>query len=304
MQLLRSDLNINFLGKRKAAYILSLLLVASSLYLWFETGDSKYGIDYLGGHEIVVKVPEQTSAEAIRNSLAQAGMPAIVQAFESDSGEYSIRISGDSQDSKVVRGEVEKALRDPSFGQVDVLKTDFVGPTVGKELRKKALIAILVSLIGMLAYISYRFEFAFALGAVVALFHDVVVTMGVSLACGLSIGVATLAAALTIVGYSVNDTIIIFDRVREEIFRQNKMGLEDLFNYCINQTLSRTIITSILTFFSAIALLVFGGGALRELSLFLTVGIVTGTYSTIFIASPIALAWERFRYAREKKEAA
>jgi len=304
MELLRSDLNINFLGKRKAAYILSLLLVASSLYLWFQMGDSKYGIDYLGGHEIVVKIPEPTSAEAIRKSLAKAGMPAIVQAFESDSGEYSIRMSGDSQDSKIVRGEVEKALSDPSFGQVDVLKTDFVGPTIGKELRKKALIAILVSLIGMLVYISYRFEFAFALGAVVALFHDVVVSMGVYLVCGLSIGVATLAAALTIVGYSVNDTIIIFDRVREEIFRQKKMGLEDLFNYCINQTLSRTIITSLLTFFSAIALLVFGGGALTELSLFLTVGIITGTYSTIFIASPIALAWERFRYAREKKEAA
>ncbi|MCB0335368.1 MAG: protein translocase subunit SecF, partial [Bdellovibrionales bacterium] len=217
------------------------------------------------------------------------------QAFEEDKNDYAIRIAGSAEDSKSVVEAIGKALEKGFPSGYEVMKTDFVGPTIGAELKKKAITALVVGLLGILGYITYRFEFAFALGAVIALFHDVIVCIGVYLLCGLTLNMATLAAALTIVGYSVNDTIIIFDRMREEMYKRKNFVLRDLMNYSINATLSRTIITSLLTLFSALALLIFGGGAIRDLSLFLVVGVITGTYSTIFIASPIALMWEEMR---------
>ncbi len=279
---------------RYFAFLLSTLLIAGSVYLWVTTGESKFGIDYLGGHELVVRVDEGVTSADIRKQLSKEGIDPVVQAFEEAEGEYSIRLSSDKK-TKEVRDLITNSLKGISKDTVEVIKADFVGPTIGEELKRNALIAILVGLVGMLIYISFRFEVAFAVGAVAALFHDVIVSMGVYLFFDYTISVATLAAALTIVGYSVNDTIIVFDRVREEIYRQQKATLEDIINYSINATLSRTIITSLLTFFSAIALLLYGGGAIADLSLFLCVGVVTGTYSTIFIASPVALAWENFR---------
>ncbi|MCB0353255.1 MAG: protein translocase subunit SecF [Bdellovibrionales bacterium] len=287
----------DFLGKRYWAYLLSGLLIAFTIYEWTTSGDAKFGIDYLGGHELIVKVQDQkANSEAVRNQLSKDKIDAIVQAFEAGSDEFSIRITSQEK-SGVVREKVLQSLEKAFAGEVEILKADFVGPTIGEELKKDAVIALLVSLLGMLAYITWRFEMAFAVGAVIALFHDVIVTMGIYLLCGNTISVATLAAALTIVGYSVNDTIIIFDRVREEILSRKDFDLDDLINYSITQTLSRTIITSVLTLLSALALLVYGGGAIADLSLFLCVGIVTGTYSTIFIASPVAIAWENFRHS-------
>jgi len=295
MQLIPADTKIDFLGKRFLAIPLSLFLIVGSFYLWFSLGETKYGIDYLGGHEVVVKIDGETGSDAIRNQLQASGMQPIVQAFEADSGEYSVRITSD-EDSDLVRRGIQSSLAEIYPDGVEIIKADYVGPAIGKELRKQALMAILVGLIGMLAYISYRFEFAFALGAVAAIFHDVIVTMGLYLFFDMSISVATLAAALTIVGYSVNDTIVIFDRIREEIFKRKKYDLKELFNDCINSTLSRTVITSLLTLFSAFALLLYGGGALAELSLFLCIGLIAGTYSTVFIAAPVALAWQKFRH--------
>lgn len=304
IELISNKLNIDFLAKKYIAFIFSALMIAASAYIWFERGEAKFGIDYRGGHEIIVKAEQGISSPDIRRALSDGGVEnPVVQAFEAESNEYSIRLGGmvDKEgheikdESRIVREAVVAALSKAFPDKVEVIKTDFVGPTIGKELRKKALIAILVGLVGMLAYITYRFEFAFAVGAVVALFHDVIVAMGIYLFCGFDIGVATLAAALTIVGYSVNDTIIVFDRMREEIFKRKDFDLIELMNESINATLSRTVITSLLTFFSALALLLFGGAAIADLSLFLCVGVVCGTYSTIFIASPVALAWENFR---------
>ena len=173
----------------------------------------------------------------------------------------------------------------------EILKIDYVGPTAGEELRTQALIAIIISVIGILIYISVRFEFAFALGAIVALFHDIVIGLGIYLLLGDTISVTTLAAALTLLGYSVNDTIVIFDRIREKLITAKSYVLENVINEALTEMLSRTIITSILTLFSAVALLIFGGGEIRDLSLFLVVGIVIGCYSTVFIASPVALWW-------------
>ncbi len=298
MKLISSDLKIDFLGKKYFAFFLSAILVAASAYIWIERGESKYGIDYLGGHKIIVSFEEQTTSEAIRKALSGDDMDVVVQSFEMGSNEFSIRVSSEL-DSKEVLSSITSKLSDGGLGEYKIIQQDFVGPTIGNELKRNALIAIVVGLFGMLLYITYRFEMAFAVGAVAALFHDVIVTMGVYLFCGNTISVATLAAALTIVGYSVNDTIIVFDRIREEIFRQKKFDLLELMNFSINRTLSRTVITSLLTLFSAIALLVYGGGAIADLSLFLCVGVITGTYSTIFIASPVALAFENMRRAPE-----
>lgn len=299
MELIRTDINIDFLGKAKYAITFSVLTTIASFYIWFAKGEAKYGTDYVGGHEIVVEVKEGDS-EKIRTALAKGGFEeAIVQSFEADSGQYSVRIGG-SEDSKIVREKVENALKAAFADKYSIKKTDFVGPTVGKELRSKAILAVVVSLFGILAYITIRFEFAFALGAVVALFHDVILSMGIYLLIGHTITMGTLAAALTIVGYSVNDTVVIFDQVRDEIFKRDKFDLGELMNQAVNQMLSRTIITSGLTLFSVLALLIFGGGAIRDLSAFLVVGIITGTYSTVFIASPVALMWQNYR-TRELK---
>lgn len=298
MEIIPTTTNIDFLGKRRIAYIFSLLLTLFTLWVWFDKGDSKYGIDFTGGHEIVVKVDGGANSEDIRKALNAGGVEdALVQAFELSSKEYSVRI-GDSLESGAMSQKVKAALEGKFPGQVEIRKTDFVGPTIGNELKRNAWIAIIIGLLGILLYVTVRFEFAFAFGAVIALFHDVMIAMGVYLFVGHTINMSTLAAALTIVGYSVNDTVIVFDRMREEIFKRKNYDLVSLMNEVINMYLSRTIVTSALTWFTALALYVFGGGAISDLSLFLVVGILAGTYSTVFIASPLVLFWHSFETKR------
>ena len=266
------------------------------MYDWFSMGNDKYGTDFRGGTEIVIALQrDDGSSGAVREVIENAGIKdATVQSFELGSKEYSIRV----RDSVNVKDSIVDALKKAFGDSVTVLKDEVVGPTIGEELREKAIFAIVLALIVMLMYITVRFEFAFAVGAVVALFHDVIIATGLYLILGYPLNGATLAAALTIVGYSVNDTIVIYDRVREEIFARDHFDLRELMNECLNAMLSRTIITSLLTFFSVLALLVLGGGALEDLSVFLTIGLISGVYSTIYIASPVALKIEQWREAR------
>lgn len=289
----RGKPNFDFIGKRKAAIALSAILVLCSGYLWFSQGNEKYGIDFRGGHEVIVRASEPATVQKLQSLLPAAGFSeANVQSFESGSGEFAIRIGGHEDESSAsVGGKIKEAL-DRSYQKgVEILGTGFVGPVIGEELRQDAFWAVAIGLLGILAYVSLRFEFAFALGAVVALFHDVIVSVGVYLLAGNQLTMAALAAALTIVGYSVNDTIVIFDRVREEIQKRESVDLYELFNTSLNLTFSRTIITSLLTLFSAAALLLIGGGALKDLSLLLVAGLIAGSYSTIYIASPVVIAW-------------
>ena len=305
MRLLPTDLKIDFMGMSRYWIMLSLLLIAGSVYLWVDMGDLKYSVDYRGGTEVVVKFRESTGAEEVRKNLAAQGVgDPLVQAFEEfnfKSQEFSIRV-GESKSGENVKLKIEQALKVNFQDKFEILKSDVVGPTIGEELRKKAFISMIVGLVGILIYVAVRFEFAFALGAVLALFHDVIIATGIYLLCGRQISGAYLAAALTLVGYSVNDTIIIFDRIREEILKSKDFELVEVVNRAINATLSRTIITSLLTLFSAVALLLYGGGAIADLSLFLVVGIVVGSYSTIFIASPIVVMWERLVLSRGEKK--
>ncbi len=294
-------ISFDFIGKAKYFIVFSLAVMAFSFFQWFSRGEDKFGIDFKGGHELVVAIDGSNTFD-IEKALSDSGFESVVvQAYESGTHQYALRFGGELEEASKVKEKVKTTLDTALSRNVEIVATDFVGPTIGKELQGKAYMAIALGIIGMLCYITYRFEFAFAFGAVVALFHDVVVCIGVYLYAGHTLNMSTLAAALTIVGYSVNDTIVIFDRIREEADKHRDMSLKDLANYGITVTISRTIITNLLTLFSATALLVFGGGAIADLSLFLVVGMVAGCYSTMFIATPAALFWENVRRAREAR---
>jgi preprotein translocase subunit SecF len=295
MELFSDKLKVDFLSKGPIALVFSLVLVAGSMYLWIAKGESKYGLDYKGGSEFVVAIKGGKTSDDLRIALEKNAFSAVtVQAFEASQGEFAVRL-GDQGDSKATKEKFEATMQGAFPGEYEIKRSQYVGPTIGKEMKDKAAIALLIGLVGILVYVSFRFELAFAVGAVVALFHDVIVATGVYLLSGNELTMGSLAAALTIVGYSVNDTIVIFDRVREEIMKRKDFDLRDLMNQAVNATLSRTIVTSLLTLFSALALMIFGGGAIKDLSVFLVAGIITGSYSTIFIASPITLAWHNAR---------
>lgn len=329
MDIFSGKTNFDFMGKGKIAAFFSFVLIVMSFYTWFEQGETKYGTDFNGGYEFTVRVEEATdeTTGVLRKAFSNAGFNnVVIQEYEGDrllndgKREYGLRLSGNMNnfdDSKASSKELNAYIKDietkvkqtfdATFtNKYELLNSSYIGPTIGDELKKNALTAFIIGLFIVLAYISYRFEFAFALGAVVAVAHDAIVTGGLYLITGHSITMTTVAAVLTIVGYSVNDTIVIFDRVREVIFKKSeneKLNLVEIFNQCINETLSRTIVTSISTLLAALALLFLGGGAIEDLSFFMVVGVIVGTYSTIYIASPVVLAWEKFRTKDKKAEA-
>ena len=218
MELIPHGTNIDFFAKAKYAFVLSFIIIVGSIYIWIEKGQSRYGIDFLGGHEFVIRVDKEFSADHIRDVLNKGGIgEVLVQSFEIASNEYSVKMSADAGDAKTVREKVDGIFKASFADKYSIIKTDYVGPVIGDELKKDAVIAIVFGLVGMLVYIAFRFEMSFAFGAVVALFHDVTVCIGFYLLFGHNFTMGALAAALTIVGYSVNDTIVIFDRVREGV---------------------------------------------------------------------------------------
>jgi preprotein translocase subunit SecF len=301
-ELISSKVSIDFMGKRRICALLSTILVIFSLYKFVESGDTKYGTDFSGGYEFLVTFSGNQDSQAVRNGLAAQQLPdARVQAFQGTTNQYSIRL-GEVGEAGAVRAKVEGALKAAFGDAAKIEKTDYVGPTVGNELRRSALIAVTLSLIGILLYIAIRFEFAIGVGSIVALAHDVIITTGIYIISGHQIGMATLAGALTIVGYSVNDTVVVFDRVREERKKRRNYDIAQVVNEALNFTLSRTVITHVLTFFSALALYIIATGEIKDLSLYLCAGIVCGAYSTIFIVSPIVVMLEKRKTPQVKSE--
>lgn len=294
-ELISTSVRIDFMGKRYLCALLSIAAVSWAIWVFVSSGSQKYGTDFLGGSEFLVTFQGDFNSEKIRAGLAANGMPdARVQGFQGTANEYSIRL-GEGGNPTEIRARVDSALK-AAFGEsAQVQKTDFVGPTIGGELQRSALIAVGLGLLGILIYIAIRFEFAIGLGSIIALFHDVIIATGIYIASGHLIGMATLAGALTIVGYSVNDTVVVFDRVREERQKRKNVDITKVVNEALNFTLSRTVITHVLTLFSALALYLVGTGDIKDLSLYLCAGIVLGCYSTIFIVAPIVIAWEKFR---------
>ena len=276
---------INFMQHRKAALLLSLVCIAASLGLIFIKG-LNLGIDFTGGNVVQVEFLQPAAIEDIRPVLASVGQGGSVIQSYSDRG-VIIRISANEEDA---RKEAVEALK-AKFPGMEVIRLEKVGPVVGAELRQEAFIALLLALAGILAYITIRFQFRFAVVSVAALVHDAVITLGIFSLTGMEISSSFIAAILTIVGYSLNDTIVVLDRVRENWKNLRSTGIVDLLNTSINQTLSRTINTSLTTLLPVVALYLWGGEVLRSFSFALLVGILVGTYSSIYIASGLLAEW-------------
>jgi len=283
---------INFMGASRKFGLLSLVLVLLSWGLLFTKGFN-YGIDFAGGTLIQVKYKGNAPITKVRKALKanKAYAAASVTYFGSDE-EIVIRTKSSSKVvGKDVGDEVRELLRDT--GEFEVRRVDMVGPKIGDELRTKGLMAMALAIAGILIYVSFRFEWRFAVASVMALVHDVSIASGAIVLFGVEVNLDTLAAILTLLGYSLNDTIIVFDRIREGIRKIKNPDLSGIINESITRTLSRTFLTSLTTFFVVLTLYLFGGEIINSFSFTLLVGVIVGTYSSIFIASPI-LMWLGF----------
>jgi preprotein translocase subunit SecF len=299
VQLIKPDVHIDFLSKVKFAGMLSLLLIVVSAGSLLIKGGPKYGIDFSGGTLIQVKFDRDAAIRTpqIRDALAGLGVQEVsIQPFgDKYENEYLINIQKSASDLAGLSDRVADLFAE-TFGaeNFEIRRVEMVGPVVGKSLRQKGILAVICSLLGMLAYIWIRFELRFGIGAIVALTHDVIITLGALSITNTAIDLPIIAALLTVVGYSVNDTIIVCDRIRENRRRMIREKLENIINISINNTLSRTLMTSLTTLLVVITLFLFGGGVIHDFAFTLLVGVLIGTYSSIFIASPLLLFWERF----------
>lgn len=297
MELIKSGTNIDFIGKRFVAYLISIILVGISVGTLILRGGPNYGIDFAGGSLIQVKFAKEVKIEDIGEALNTIGLSeAVVQNFTGGEGnEFIIRVVSSDQDITILSEDVREALIDHfGFGMSDIRRVEMVGPRVGEELKRKGLLAVLLAVFGILIYVSVRFEFRYALGAVVALLHDAVITLGAFSIMNYEVSLPIVAAILTVIGYSINDTIVVYDRIRENMRKARKAPEEEVMNKSVNETLSRTIITSGFTLLAVLSLLILGGGVIHDFAFALTVGIIIGTYSSIYVASPVVLAWNKF----------
>ncbi len=305
MELIKPDTNVDFLKYRWAALTFSgLLILGSILSLWVKGGPN-YGIDFAGGILLQFKFHKAVKTSDLRDALDKLDLgQVVVQDFgRREDHEYLVRVEQQDTDLEVLEKDIEKALKD-RFGadSLELRRTELVGPKVGKELRRKGVYAAVYAIIGILIYITWRFEFRFALGAILALVHDAMITIGVFSLMNKEIDLPIVAAILTIIGYSINDTIVVFDRIRENMRRIRRQSLDRVINDSINETLSRTLLTSLTTLVVVVALFLVGGPVIHNFAFALIVGIVIGTYSSIYIASPVVVFWENMR-ARSSKRA-
>jgi len=305
MQIIKHDINIDFTGKRKLALLLSAVVILLGLASLVINGGPNYGIDFVGGTLVQVKFVEDTDAAKIKDSLASMDLgTVVVQSFGDDANEFLIRVQ-ETEKGKELSGMISGSLNAVyGDGNVDIRRVEMVGPQVGKDLRQKGILSLVYAMIGILIYISWRFELRFAIGAIVALMHDVLITLGAFSLSGREIDLPIIAAFLAIIGYSLNDTIIVYDRIRENYGKHQKKGFSAVVNLSINETLSRTILTSGTTLLVVLALFIFGGGVIHNFAFAMLVGILVGTYSSIFVASPILIFWDDYRSGGQKKVAA
>lgn len=283
-----ADSRINFMKMRKLFFALSAVMIIGSLVL-IPTRGLNFGIDFVGG---VVIVAQSTSGpadlSAMRSTLSSLGLGEVGLQQFGEPTDVRIRVQrqpgGDAEQQRAVEA-VKSALGD----RYEYIGTEFVGPKVGEELIQDAAIAVVLTMLGIMAYIWFRYEWQFGINALIAVLHDVITTVGLFALIGLEFNLSTVAAVLTIAGYSVNDTVVVYDRVREELRRYKKMPLPELINLALNRTLSRTVMTSGLTLLAVLALYLFGGEVIRGFSLAMIWGILIGTYSTVFVATPMLI---------------
>ena len=295
MELIKPGTTIDFVRYSKWALVFSVLLVLLGLAsLWYHGGPN-YGVDFVGGTVVQVKFTQPTSVADIRQALAAANIANItVQDFGQGGNEFLIRIPVTEAGTEGLSGQIQQGLAG-KFGEqaFEVRRVETVGPKVGKDLRRKAMLAVLFSTVMMGVYIAFRFEPRFGVSAAVALLHDVLITAGALSMTNMEFDLTVVAALLTVVGFSVNDTVIVCDRIRENMRKLRRDSLTAIINRSINETLSRTIITTGTAVLVIIALLFLGGEVIHAFAFALLVGFTIGTYSSIYVASPIVLLWEK-----------
>ena len=341
MQFIKSDINYDFIGKRKIAFLLSALFILVSFGSLIAKKGPRYGIDFAGGTLIQVKFQTPVEVDTVKSGLTSIGMKgSSIQTFgDAGDNEYLIRTDNSLTTGDDFSDRLKSALSTAVGNEVEIRRVEMVGPQVGKDLREKALFAMFYALLFIAIYISGRFELKwmlsgivaallfsavyalrlfdvsvpvlmaaallvtiilfwflelkFAMGAIVALIHDVTITVGIFSLFDKEFTLPIIAALLTIIGYSLNDTIIVFDRIRENQRRYHKNPLEVIINKSINETLSRTILTSLTTLVVLLSLFVLGGGIIHDFAFAMILGVLIGTYSSIFVASPILLLWKK-----------
>ena len=292
MQLFKHETRFDFMGQIKAAMIISGIVILIGLGSIVFSGGLKYGIDFAGGTLVQLQFKSPPDIEVIRDGLKTIGLgESTIQEFGSKK-DILIRVERSEEKLEAVGAMVKRSLSGKfNSDEIIVERVEMVGPKVGRDLREKALLSILYAIIGIVIYISWRFEFQYAIAAIIALIHDVLVTMGAFSILDKEFTLVIVAAFLTIIGYSLNDTIVVFDRIRENLRRKGKLSLSEIINSSINQTLSRTLLTSGTTLLVVLALFFFGGEIIHDFSFALLVGVVVGTYSSIFIASVFLVYW-------------
>ena len=305
LKLVPDDIDIRFMSFRKVFLTISALAVVASLALVFVKGMT-FGIDFQGGILIEVRMPQAANLSQMRGQLGALGLGEVSLQEFGNPADVLIRIGAQDGDATAQQAAVA-AVKDALGAGVDYRRVEFVGPKVSSELLIDGVLAVVVAIIAMLIYIWLRFEWQFGLGAVMALTHDVFLTLGMFSLLGLEFNLSTVAAVLTIAGYSINDTVVVFDRIREDLRKYKTKPVPDLLNGSINATLSRTLMTSLTTLVALLALFFLGGEVIRDFSFAMIFGILVGTYSSICVASPLLLYTNvaaRARGTGDAKEAA
>ncbi len=303
MDIIKPDTRFDFIGKKKFTIWISILAIIISFGSIFFHGGLKLGVDFAGGILIQIKFSKTVETSEVRNVLDIIGLKdALVQNFGGEN-EFLIRIEKKTGDlerlSRSIQASLQERFKDKAL---EIRRAEVVGPKVGKDLKTKAIWATGLSFLAMLIYVAIRFrQFSYGLGGIVALIHDIIITFGAISIFGLEFSLSLLAVILTIIGFSINDTIVIFDRVRENIKKMRKENLETIFNISINETLGRTILTSGTVMMVVLILFFFGGPVIHDFTSAMIVGLISGTYSTIYIASPVVLFWHKHFVSKKKR---
>ena len=292
--------NINFVSKFKKANFMSIIIFTLSIILISFKG-LNYGIDFKGGTLIELRTETSIDTSLIRESLRSMNLGDVNVKKFGKKGDYLIKVEQKNSNNSSLIPEIKKTLSNYLNTEVDFRRVENVGPKVSSELLQSSVIAITLALAAMLFYIWVRFEWQFSVGSIIALFHDVTITLGIFSLLSLEINLSIIAAVLTIVGYSMNDTVVIYDRIRENLLKYNKRSISDIANLSINETLARTIITSVTTLLALFSIYILGGEILRGFSFAMILGVIIGTYSSIFVASPI-LKFFKVSYKTLEKE--
>ncbi|MDD5449181.1 MAG: protein translocase subunit SecD [Candidatus Omnitrophica bacterium] len=282
---------IDFIGKRWFCYTISAVVIISGLFIFWQRGEKNYGIDFSGGTVVQYEFSKDIKIDEIRKALSDIGLgQASIQQFRDRPREISIKTQQDM--SNQIEAEFKAKFPENKF---DVLRVETVGPAVGRELKKNAFWALVLGLVAIMIYVTLRFNLKYGIAGVIGLFHDVFIAVGALALAHRQFDLTIVAALLTIAGYSINDTVVIYDRIRENLRMAKKEGLKDVINLSVNQTLSRTILTNFTTLSVVVVLFMFGGDVLSDFSYCLLVGFISGVYSTVYISSPLLIAWEKKR---------